>query len=49
MCMACTLYYSDRIKYNHFQTVRVAILPDHDPQGVYDLEVALQIHSDMKC
>lgn len=48
LCVWRTLYYSDRIKYNHFQTVRVAILPDHDPQGVYDLEVALQIHSDMK-
>ena len=23
-------------------------MPDHDPQGIYDLEVALQIHSDMK-
>lgn len=48
LCVWRTLYYSDRVKYNYFQTVRVAVLPDHDPQGVYDLEVALQIHSDMK-
>ena len=48
LCAWRTLYYSDRIKYAHFQTVRVAVLPDHDPQGIYDLEVALQIHSDMK-
>ena len=48
LCVWRTLYYSDRIKYDYFQSVRVAVLPDHDPQGIYDLEVALQIHSDMK-
>lgn len=48
LCAWRTLYYSDRNKYAYFQTIRVAILPDHDPQGIYDLEVALQIHSDMK-
>ena len=48
LCVWRTLYYSDRVKYAHFQSVRVAVLPDHDPQGIYDLEVSLQIHSDMK-
>ena len=48
LCVWRQLYYSDENKYKHFQTVRVAILPNHDPQGMYDLEVALQIHSDMK-
>lgn len=48
LCVWRTLYYADRIKYDHFQTVRIAVLPDHDPRGIYDLEVALQIHSDMK-
>lgn len=48
LCAWRTLYYSDRIKYAHFQTVRVAVLPDHDPRGIYDLEVVLKIHSDMK-
>lgn len=48
LCAWRELYYSDKIKYNHFQTVRVAVLPNHDPQGMYDLEVALQIHSDMR-
>ena len=48
LCAWRELYYSDRIKYSHFQSIRVAVLPDHDPQGIYDLEVALQIHSDMK-
>ena len=48
LCVWRELYYSDRIKYSHFQSIRVAVLPDHDPQGIYDLEVALQIHSDMK-
>lgn len=48
LCAWRELYYNNRIKYAHFQTVRVAVLPDNDPQGMYDLEVALQIHSDMK-
>lgn len=48
LCAWRELYYSNRTKYAHFQTVRVAVLPDNDPQGMYDLEVALQIHSDMK-
>lgn len=48
LCTWRNLYYGDKIKYAHFQSIRVAVLPDHDPQGMYDLEVALQIHSDMK-
>lgn len=48
LCAWRELYYSDRNKYSHFQSIRVAVLPDHDPQGIYDLEVSLQIHSDMK-
>lgn len=48
LCAWRELYYSDKSKYKHFQTVRVAVLPNHDPQGMYDLEVSLQIHSDMK-
>lgn len=48
LCTWRELYYSDNARYKHFQTVRVAVLPNHDPQGMYDLEVALQIHSDMK-
>ncbi len=48
LCAWRELYYNNRTKYAHFQTVRVAVLPDSDPQGMYDLEVSLQIHSDMK-
>ena len=48
LCAWRELYYNNKSKYAHFQTVRVAVLPDNDPQGMYDLEVALQIHSDMK-
>ena len=48
LCAWRELYYGNKSKYAHFQTVRVAVLPDSDPQGIYDLEVALQIHSDMK-
>lgn len=48
LCAWRELYYSSHQKYSHFQTVRVAVLPDSDPQGMYDLEVSLQIHSDMK-
>ncbi len=48
LCAWRELYYNNKTKYAHFQTIRVAVLPDSDPQGMYDLEVALQIHSDMK-
>lgn len=48
LCVWRELYYSNKSKYCHFQTIRVAVLPDSDPQGMYDLEVALQIRSDMK-
>lgn len=48
LCAWRELYYSDKLKYSHFQTIRVAVLPDHDEQGIYDLEVALQIRSDMR-
>ena len=48
LCAWRELYYGNRTRYAHFQTVRAAVLPDSDPQGMYDLEVSLQIHSDMK-
>ena len=48
LCAWRELYYNNKLKYAHFQTIRVAVLPDSDPQGIYELEVALQIHSDMK-
>lgn len=48
LCAWRELYYNNKNKYLHFQTVKVAVLPDSDPQGIYDLEVALQIRSDMK-
>lgn len=48
LCAWRELYYNSKNKYPHFQTVKVAVLPDSDPQGMYDLEVALQIRSDMK-
>ena len=48
LCAWRELYYSDTEKYKHFQTIRVAVLPNHDAEGMYDLEVALQIHSDLK-
>lgn len=48
LCAWRELYYSDVEKYKHFQTIRVAVLPNHDPEGMYDLEVSLQIHSDLK-
>lgn len=48
LCVWRELYYSDKEKYKHFQTIRVAVLPNHDPEGMYDLEVALQIASDHK-
>ena len=48
LCVWRELYYNNKKKYAHFQTVRIAVLPDNDPRGMYDLEVALQITSDMK-
>ncbi len=48
LCAWRELYYSNKEKYSHFQTIQIAVLPDSDPQGMYDLEVALQIRSDMK-
>ncbi len=48
LCAWRALYYNDKEKYKHFETIRIAVLPDHDPEAMYDLEVALQIHSDMK-
>ena len=48
LCAWRELYYSDKTKYKHFQTVKVAVLPNHDPQAVYDLEVALQIRPSMR-
>ena len=51
LCAWRELYYNNKSKYAHFQTVRVAVLPDNDPQGMYDLEVALQMLTDyvLKC
>lgn len=48
LCAWRELYYSNKTKYAHFETIRIAVLPDSDPQGMYDLEVSLQINSDMK-
>lgn len=48
LCAWRELFYSDQEKYKHFQTVKVAVLPNHDPQGLYDLEVALQIEEPQK-
>lgn len=48
LCAWRELYYSDKEKYKHFEMVRVAVLPNHDKVGMYDLEVELQIQSPMK-
>ena len=34
LCAWRELFYSDQEKYKHFQTVKVAVLPNHDPQGL---------------
>lgn len=34
LCAWRELYYNNKSKYAHFQTVRVAVLPDSDPQGM---------------
>lgn len=48
LCAWRELYYSDKEKYKHFEMIRVAVLPNHDKVGLYDLEVELQIQSPMK-
>lgn len=48
LCAWRELYYSDKEKYKHFEMIRVAVLPNHDKVGMYDLEVELQIQSPMK-
>ena len=48
LCAWRELYYANREKYKHFQTVKIAVLPNHDPDALYDLEVALQIKKDIK-
>ncbi len=48
LCTWRELYYRDKIRYAHFQTVSVAVLPDNDEQGIYDLEISLQVTPDMK-
>ena len=48
LCAWRELYYSDKEAYKHFQTITVAVLPNHDPQGMYDLEVALQLDEPQK-
>lgn len=48
LCAWRELYYSNKEKYKHFEMIRVAVLPNHDKVGMYDLEVALQIQSPMK-
>lgn len=42
------LYYSNPEKYKHFQMISVAVLPDHDPASMYELEVRLQIAPELK-
>lgn len=48
LCAWRELYYSDKEKYKHFEMIRVAVLPNHDKVGMYELEVELQIQSPMK-
>ncbi len=48
LCVWRELYYSNPEKYKYFEMVRVAVLPNHDKTGMYDLEVELQIQSNMK-
>lgn len=48
LCAWRKLYYSNKEKYRHFKTIRIMVLPDSNPQGMYDLEIDLQLKSDMK-
>lgn len=48
LCAWRELYKFDKQAYKHFQTVKLAVLPDHDKNGIADLEIALQIKEDLK-
>ena len=48
LCAWRELYYSDKDAYQHFPMIKVAVLPNHDPQGMYDLEVELQLDEPQK-
>lgn len=48
LCAWRELYKFDEQAYKHFQTVKLAVLPDHDKNGIADLEIALQIKEDLK-
>jgi hypothetical protein len=48
LCAWRELFYSEPDIYKYFETIKVAVLPNHDPLGMYDLEVALQIRTPMK-
>ena len=48
LCAWRELYKFDEQAYKHFQTVKLAVLPDHDKNGIADLEISLQIKEDLK-
>jgi hypothetical protein len=48
LCAWRELLYSEPNKYKHFQTIRLAVLPNNDPQAIHELEVGLQIQATMK-
>lgn len=48
LCAWRELFYAEKDKYSHFEMIRVAVLPNHDQNGMYDLEVDLQIQTPMK-
>jgi len=42
------LYFEDRVTYNHFEYIRVAVLPEADENAIDKLEADLQIAPDIK-
>ncbi|WP_101910208.1 hypothetical protein [Marasmitruncus massiliensis] len=48
LCAWRELYYSDRIKYKHFETIKMAILPECDERAIRDLEKRLQVQNSMR-
>ena len=48
LCAWRKLYLFDKDTYKHFETVKLAVLPDHDEQGIQDLEISLQIKKHLR-
>ncbi|MEL7622496.1 MAG: hypothetical protein AAGU12_02795 [Clostridiales bacterium] len=48
LCAWRELYYKNKTTYKHFETIRIALLPECDEKAILELEERLQVHSEKK-